>query len=62
MVPAGLNVGVILMLPSERSASIPKTCLTETVAAYHKGQDGLGEYYSRERFSVCMPARGWRNP
>jgi hypothetical protein len=34
-----------------------RDCVKES----YKGQDGFGEYYSRERFSVCMQARGWRN-
>jgi hypothetical protein len=26
------------------------------------GRAPFGDQYSRERFSVCMQARGWRNP
>jgi hypothetical protein len=35
----------------------------DCMRASYKGPSGFGgEMYSRERFSVCMQARGWRNP
>ena len=35
-----------------------RACMQES----YKGRDAFGEYWSRDRFSVCMQARGWRNP